>query len=219
MALRAGLRTCSARLLRPPAGLDLGSPAGPVAPSGSRRPEPARAGLSTRPARNSRRLAEAELGRTATRRLSPCSRLRAFISSAPRPPWSARLRASPDGQARPGTPRCPAQSAQAPALLAWLVPVTRRPRPTRLPPPPVPPSPGQSLALCPRRASPWGPGAWDPGWGQYKKTPKDLTHLVPTCNCAPRGWSNFRFVHQAVMAQRPLGAIRVPNFCTSGQAG
>lgn len=116
MALRAGLRTCGARLLRPPAGLDLESPARPAVPSASRRPDPARAGVSARPARNSRRLAEAEQGGTATRRLSPCSRLRAFISSAsphPRPPWSARLRASPDGQARPGTPRCPAQSARA----------------------------------------------------------------------------------------------------------
>lgn len=218
MALRAGLRTCGARLLRPPAGLDLGSPAGPAAPSGSRRPEPARAGLFSPPASE---LKAARGGRagpdgdTAAFSLLPPA---GFYKLGPRPPWSARLRASPDGQARPGTPRCPAQSAQAPALLVWLVPVTRRPRPARSPNTPTA-SPAQSLALCPWRASPWSPGAWDPGWGQYKKTPKDLTHLVPTRNCAPRGWSNFRFVPQAVMAQRPLGAIRVPNFCTSGQAG
>lgn len=115
MALRAGLRTCGAPLPRPPARLDLGSPARPAAPSGSRRPEPARAGVSARPARNSRRLAEAEQGRTATRRLSPCSRLRAFISSAP------ALPAVP-ASALPPT----ARRAQAP-LAAQRFPRARRP--------------------------------------------------------------------------------------------
>lgn len=140
MALRAGLRTCGARLLRPPGGLDLRSPAGPAAPSGSRRPEPAPAGVSARPARNSRRLAEAELGRTATWRLSPCSRLRAFISSAPALPGVPASALPPDGQARPGTPRCPEQSARSPALPAGLVPVTWRPWSARPRRPPLQPS-------------------------------------------------------------------------------
>lgn len=114
-----------------------------------------------------RRLAEAEQGRTATRRLSPCSRLRAFISSGPRPPWSARLRASPDGQARPGTPRCPAQSARAPAPRVWLVPLARRPRSARPPKPPR--SPVQSLAQCPWGAPPWGCRGLGPGVGDNTK--------------------------------------------------
>lgn len=74
----------------------------------------------------------------------------------PRPPWSARLRASPDGQARPGTPRCPAQSAPAdpPSLAGAGEPETL----VRAPPKP-PSSLAQSLAQCQWGASPWGAGA------------------------------------------------------------
>lgn len=134
MALRAGLRTCGASPppLGSPAGLDLGSPAGPAAPSGSRRPESARAGVSARPAQNSGRLAEAELGRTATRRLSPYSRRRAFISSAPALP-GVPASALPPTARRAQAPLAAQRSPRAstPALRARLVPVTRRPRSVR----------------------------------------------------------------------------------------
>lgn len=170
MALWAGLRTCGARLLRPPAGLDLRSPAGPAAPSGSRRPDPAHAGLSARPARNSRRLVEAELGRTATRRLSPCSRLRAFISSAPALPGVPASALPPTARRAQAPPRCPAQSARVPALLAWLVPVTRRPRPAR---PPSPTSAQRSYSHCARGALlPGAPGPGTRGGGNTRRLPK-----------------------------------------------
>lgn len=65
----------------------------------------------------------------------------------PRPPWSARLRASPDGQARPGTPSLPSAvcSSAGPTSLAGAGdPETS----TRAPPKPSF-SPAQLLALCP----------------------------------------------------------------------
>lgn len=96
----------------------------------------------------------------------------------PRPPWSARLRASPDGQARPGTPRCPAQSARAPALRVKLVTVARGPRPAR---PRSPPTAQRSHSHNARGALlPRTPGPGSRGGRQYKMTPSDLNPLTPT---------------------------------------
>lgn len=80
---------------------------------------------AARSARNSRLLAEAVLGRTATRRLSPCSRLRAFISSAPAL-LGVPASALPPTARRAQAPLAAQRSPRPPTLPAWLVPVSRR---------------------------------------------------------------------------------------------
>lgn len=83
MALRAGLHTWGAPRLGPPAGLVLRPGPGPAAPSGTDGRSPRALRCQPAPGGTPGGSRRAALGRTATRRLSPCARLRAFISSAP----------------------------------------------------------------------------------------------------------------------------------------
>jgi hypothetical protein len=112
MALRAGLRTCRAPRPGPPAG-----PRGPArrrllfgpGPCGADGRSPRALGCQAARGgaqRGSRRPSWAgrRLGASLPPPARPPARPRAFISSAPRPPRRARLRASPDGRARPGFP-------------------------------------------------------------------------------------------------------------------
>lgn len=219
MALRAGLRTCGAPLLRPPAGLDLGSPARPAAPSGSRRPEPARAPVSARPARNSTAARGGRAGPdgdTAALSLLPPAGLYKLG-----PPPSLEC-PPPRFPRRPGAPRHPSlpsavrARAGPPGLAGAAGPET-----SVRAPPEAPTQPSAVTRTVPMGRSSLGvPRPGTRGGGQYKRTPNDLNPLptpppvAPTCNCAPRGWSNFRFAPQAVMAQRPLGAVSCSEFPT-----